>query len=62
MKTECKIRTRLRFRAAVRVRMPLTSAAMPCVLPWQPPVKTTLRIVSPSSSMSICREQVPRQV
>ena len=33
---------------ASSVRMPLTSAAMPCVLPWQPPVKTTLRIVSPS--------------
>ena len=24
--------------------MPRTSAATPCVLPWQPPVKTTLLI------------------
>lgn len=42
--------------------MPRTSAATPCVLPSQPPVKRTLRMMSLSSSMSICREQVPTQV
>lgn len=45
-----------------RTCMPRTSAAMPCVFPWQPPVKATLRIVSWSISMSICREQVPEQM
>ncbi len=46
---------------ASSARMPSTSAAMPCVLPWQPPANSTLRITSPSSSISICFEQVPTQ-
>jgi len=42
--------------------MPTTRAERPWVLPWQPPVYWTRRMMSPSSSMSICCEQTAPQV